>query len=169
MSGAPSTASPLVAGPLPGVPDRWRALMLWLLLLGEPGSTPARPDRRTDHLGQRSSACSACLAGWSPWPRLHFKERTVARGTWLDIVALVALLGYAAAMAFHVMQTTKRITQVYKVGPIPAVTLLAPICGLILFIWVEGALWRTIMKILGMPAISPYSPVHVAPPKCIPV
>ncbi|WP_406693423.1 hypothetical protein V5E97_20575 [Singulisphaera sp. Ch08] len=146
---------------LPGVPQQWRAVMLWLLLLGEPAFT--QPGLIGGLITWVKIISLFCLLGWVvSWVSIALKERTAARGNWLDIVALIALLGCIAAMVFHVMESTGRITQVYKVGPIPFVTLLALSCGVVIFLWIESALWRTIGKLGRAGDLAVLAGVHVA-------
>lgn len=146
---------------LPGVPERWRALMLWLLLLGEPGFT--QPGLIGGLITWVKIISLFCLLGWVvSWVAVALKERTAARGNWLDIAALAALIGSIAAMVVHVMESTGRITQIYKLAGIPVVTLLAVGCGLVIFVWVEAALWRTIGKFGQKADLAVLAGVHVA-------
>lgn len=88
-----------------------------------------------------------CLLGWvATWLSTALKERTVARGNWLDIAALAAIVGGIAAMLIKVLETSDRIP-VYKIGGIYTVTLLTAACLLVFFLWIEIALWSAIAKV----------------------
>ena len=85
-----------------------------------------------------------CLLGWVvSWLTTAFKQRLLAKGSWLDIAALVALLGGLATVLFRVLEHTERIP-VIRVGPTSVVGLLGLACLLTVFFWVEVGLWRAI-------------------------
>jgi len=146
---------------LPGVPERWRAILLWLLLFGEPAFT--QPGLLGGFITWIKIISLFCLLGWVvSWVAHAFKERTVAQGNWLDIAALVALIGSIVAMVFQVMETTGRITKIYSVGGTSAVAILAIICAAVLFIWVETTLWRTIGRLGNKSDLLILGGVHLA-------
>jgi len=146
---------------LPGVPEQWRATMLWLLLLGEPAFT--QPGLLGGLITWVKIISLFCLLGWIvSWVSTALKERTAARGNWLDIAALVALLGSLIAVVVHVMQSTGRIAQVYKVAGISVATLLAIGCGVVIFVWIESALWRTIRRFGRTADLAVLAGIHVA-------
>jgi hypothetical protein len=118
--------------------------MTWLFLLGEP--TITLPGLLGGLITWLKVVSLFCLVGWVvSWLATALKERTVARGNWLDVAALVALVGVVGTMLLRVLETTGKVP-VYKIAGVYTVTLLALLCGAILFLWVEGALWSAIRK-----------------------
>ena len=89
-----------------------------------------------------------CLLGWVvSWVSAALKERTVARGDWLDIAALAAIVGAVGTMLLSVLESTHRIAglqdrPVIYVGDAPG---RRSACA-ILFLWVESGLWATIRR-----------------------
>jgi ABC-type transport system involved in multi-copper enzyme maturation permease subunit len=130
---------------LPGIPGRWRPLLLWLLLFGEPSYM--KPDLFGAFIFWIKVIGLFGLLGWVlSWVSTALKERTAARGSWLDIAALVAILTGIGAIVLHVLQATGRIEHPYKVGSITLATALTFGAGLVLFLWIEATLWRTIRR-----------------------
>src|SRR6266576_2789514 len=92
---------------LPGVPERLRGLIAWMLLLGEPSLTTH--GLVGGLLSWVKVLSLFCLLGWVvSWVTTALKERTAARGNWLDIAALLALVGGLVAMVLNVMEATGR-------------------------------------------------------------
>ncbi|MBX6311829.1 MAG: hypothetical protein IRY99_02745 [Isosphaeraceae bacterium] len=125
------------AGPNPSVvPPAW---LEWLYVWGEPSVTDERwfggPITWLKVVGL------FCLLGWTASRILAaFKERRSARAGPFDIAAVAALIGALLAVALQVLQTSKQLPT-WQLGGISLVSILAGACGLILFAWVEKALW----------------------------
>jgi hypothetical protein len=142
-----SFALPLLWGQmfLQGVPDRLKSLMTWLFLLGEP--TVTMPGFLGALITWLKVVSLFCLLGWvCSWVASALRERKVARLSWLDIAALAAVGGGAVTMLIRVLETTQRIL-IYKLAGIYTVTLLTVICGAVLFVWVEHAIWSTVRRL----------------------
>ena len=135
---------------LQGVPVQYRPLMAWLYLLGEPTATIPGYTTLQAIVGGLITWVKVislfCLLGWVvSWLATALKERTVARGTWLDVAALAALVGAVGTLLMQVLETNKRIP-IYTIGGAYTVTVLGVAFGLILFLWVEKAVWSSIRK-----------------------
>lgn len=139
---------------LRAVPVQYRALMAWLYLLGEPTAMIAGYTPIMAIVGGLITWVKVislfCLLGWvASWLATALKERTVARGNWLDVAALASLVGAVGTLLLQVLETSKRmpVYKVGKVGGVYLVTLLAVVFGLTLFLWVEKAVWSSIRKL----------------------
>jgi ABC-type transport system involved in multi-copper enzyme maturation permease subunit len=132
---------------LEGVPAPFRAAMTWLFLLGEP--TVTVPGLLGALITWTKVISLFCLLGWvCSWIAAALRARNVAKGSWLDIAALIAVISGAGTMLLRVLETTERIS-VYKIQGtnIYIVTLLALICLGVILIWVEHAVWSTIRRL----------------------
>ena len=130
---------------LPGVPQPFRAAMAWATVLGEPLTSISGPLYGVILWVKIVSLF--CLLGWvASWLSAAFRERTVARGTWLDLAALVALAGAAGTVLLSVLEANQKIP-VYKIAGIYTVTLLGVLCAAILFAWVEAAVWSAVRRV----------------------
>ncbi len=135
----------------PAAPSFLHNAVAWLHLLGEPTRTIYGTTWTAALLGGLLTWVKVvslfCLLGWvASWLSTAFKERTVARGNWLDIAALAAIVGGIGTMLLRVLETSDRIP-VYKIGGIYTVTLLTAACLLIFFLWIESALWSAIARV----------------------
>ena len=124
-----------------GIPEWTRRL----LLLGEPTLTIPGP------LGALLTWIKVlsllCLVGWViAWVTTALKERSVARPSLLDVVALVALIGSLVPLMLSVLESTGRF-RLPPVGGVSAATLLALACGAVIFAWIETVLWTTIRRV----------------------
>ncbi|MDR3635395.1 MAG: hypothetical protein P4L84_16440 [Isosphaeraceae bacterium] len=120
-------------------------VLIWVRLFGDP--TITFPSLWGAALLWLKVVSLLCLVTWvATWVATAVKEWSSGRIRWLDYAALGGLfIGFGAA-ALQVLEQTKRV-QVYKVaGTIYLDTLLALCAGAILFLWVETALWRSIVK-----------------------
>lgn len=134
-----------------GLPRSLRAVINWLFVFGEPTNTILASDVWTMLLSGLITWLKVvsllCLLGWLlSWVAAALKERQVARGSWLDIAALVALVGGAGTMLLKVMEDTHRIP-VYKLGGFYTVNLMTAACLTVLFLWIETAIWRTVRRL----------------------
>jgi hypothetical protein len=128
-----------------GIPVWLLPTLKWLFLLGEPGVT--RPDLWGSLIDWFKVVSLVCLVGWVvSWLVAAFKERLLASGSWLDIAALLALVGAVVTVLLNVLEATGRLTAL-KLGPIAPVTVLGVACGAVLFVWAEAGLWRVIRRL----------------------
>jgi ABC-type transport system involved in multi-copper enzyme maturation permease subunit len=135
---------------LPGVPGRFRSLVAWLYVFGEPmantyGTTWWQALQSGLILWVKVLSLF-CLLGWVvSWLATALKERTVARGSWLDFAALGAVVLGVVTMLLRVLESTQRIP-IYKIAGVYTVTLLTALCVAVFFLWIETALWSAIAK-----------------------
>jgi len=151
---------------LQGVHGPYRPLMAWLYLLGEPMATIPPNTWLAALIGGLITWVKVislfCLLGWvASWLSASLKERTAARGTWLDYASLAALVGGVGAMLLRVMETNQRVP-VYKIGGIYSVTLLAAVCLGVLFLWVENAVWSAIRRLGRRSDVAVLFGIHLA-------
>src|SRR4051794_28720382 len=127
------------------IPVWLRPTISWLFLFGEPAISI--PGLLGGLITWVKVISLFCLLGWTvSWLTAALKERRVARGTWLDIAALVAVIGGLGTVLLRVLETTGRLSAV-NLGPVPLVTLLALVCGGVVFLWVEAGLWGAIRRL----------------------
>ncbi len=136
------SGAPPVAG---GLPIWLMNTLRWLYVFGDPELT------FPGFLGAVVTFAKVVglfsLAGWiGAWVVGAMKDRHAPKAKWLDIAALVSLIGCLASVTVGVLQTTKRISMV-GVGGVPLSYLVAAPFVLILFVWVERALWLTIARL----------------------
>jgi ABC-type transport system involved in multi-copper enzyme maturation permease subunit len=128
----------------PGAANRLRPLLTWLYVFGEP--TVTFPGLTGAVITWLKVISLFCLAGWTlSWLSAAIKERTTGRGSWLDIAALVAVVGTIGTVLLRVLETSEKIP-IYKIAGVYTVYLLAGLWMLIFFLWVETALWTAIRK-----------------------
>jgi hypothetical protein len=149
-----------------GPSSLWHRLLVWLIIYGDPAVVPLDPRipaAVTGLIVWLKVISLFCLLGWVvSWVTSALKERTVARGDWLDVAALVALIGGVGAMALRVMVATKRIESALMIGGVPLATLIGLSCGAVVFLWIEAALWRTVRKLGRRSDLAVLAGVHVA-------
>ncbi|QEH38196.1 hypothetical protein OJF2_67940 [Aquisphaera giovannonii] len=141
---AQATASP--AGQ--GVPSPWlRNFLFWAFLYGEPSIVP---DSGGGYLGGWlvwiRSISLLCLIGWvGYWLVTAIKERYLVRNRWYDYVALGAFFMIFVSVLLRTLEEAKQIPA-YKVGAFGLTTLLSYAVVLVLVLWAELGLWRTIRR-----------------------
>jgi hypothetical protein len=118
--------------------------LLWLFLYGEIGFHPG------GYLGGWLTWIKAisilCLVGWmGSWLLVAIKERYLARGKWYDYVALACLITIPIAVLIRTLEVTKQIPAL-NVGAMPLAPFVTSIILLLLAVWVEIGLWRTIRR-----------------------
>ena len=133
------------------LPKSLQIIMGWLYVFGEPTYTiqiSSLPTMLLAGLLTWAKVVSLfCLLGWVlSWVATALKERRVARGSWLDVAALAAVVGIGATMLVRVLETSDRL-KIYKIAGVYTVNLMAVTCGLVLFAWVEHAVWTTLRKL----------------------
>ena len=129
---------------LQGVPLQYRPLMNWLRVFGDTNITIL------GILGGLITWLKVislfCLLGWVvSWLATAAKERTVGRGGVLDYAALASIVGVVGTMLWSVLEGQKKVP-IYKIYDVYSLTLMAASCGVVLFLWAEVAIWRTIRK-----------------------
>jgi hypothetical protein len=126
------------------IPAWLRPTIAWLFVFGEPAYT--QRGLFGSFIVWLKVVSLFCLLGWVvSWLAAAFKQRKIANGSWLDIAALVAVVGGIASVLLRVLETTERIS-VIELGPISLVGLLGLASTLVVFFWVEAGLWRTIRQ-----------------------
>ena len=133
-----------------GFPERFRGIATWIYVLGEPMVTISSATASQALLGGFITWIKVIslftLLGWiASWLSTALKERTVAKGNWLDIALIVALVGGVGTMLLKVLESSEWIA-IYKIAGFYAVNILATIWFSIALLWLERALWSTIRK-----------------------
>ncbi len=132
-------------------PTALRNLITWLYLLGAPtqtfyGTTTVAILLQGLLLWVKVVGLF-CALGWAvSWVSAGLKARLIARGNWLDLTLLGAIIGGFATVLWVVLEQNHRIN-IYKVAGIPVVNVLSGLWSLIFFLWVESALWTTIGRL----------------------
>src|SRR3954451_4688753 len=91
------------------IPDWLRPTISWLFLFGEPAVSI--PGLLGGLITWIKVISLFCLLGWVvSWLVTALKERKVARGSWMDIAALAAVVGGAGTMLIRVLETTGRLS-----------------------------------------------------------
>jgi len=147
---------------LPGIPPRLVPTLMWLFVLGDPGVT----DNYYPFLGGlitwvKVVGIFALLAWVFSWVTAALRTRTRARADLLDIAALVALGGCLLAVVLNVLQTTGRVRPLV-VANIAIPQTLALVCGAVLLLWTERALWTSIRRIGRLSDALVLAGVHLA-------
>ncbi|HEV3164629.1 MAG TPA: hypothetical protein VGZ22_11425, partial [Isosphaeraceae bacterium] len=134
--------------PGPGVSKRLFSTLSWLFVYGEPSATVngfwGPPVTWLKVVALFS------LLGWvGGWVIAAIKERATAGSKWLNIAALVALLGGALAMLMHVLETTERISKfvLFIGGKQSVVSVLTFVCGIVILVWIERLVWASILRL----------------------
>ncbi len=84
------------------------------------------------------------LVGWLfAWLISGVKERLIAVGDWFDYVGIVGLALIPTNLLLRQMENMNRIG-VHSIGSVPMLTALWIACVVMIAIWVEMAIWRTI-------------------------
>ncbi len=132
----------------------------WLFVLGEPAFT--QRGLLGSFIVWLKVVSLFCLLAWVvSWLVTAIKQRLLAKGSWLDIAALAALVGGLATVLLRVMESTERIP-VFRVGPTSVVGLLGLACLLTVFLWVEAGLWRAIRRYGGGADLAVLLGIHAA-------
>ena len=149
------------AAPMPGAaPPAWlQQALAWLFLFGEPAVT--QPGLIGAAIEWLKVVSLICLFGWVvSWLTAALKERTVARGSWLDFAALAAGAGFVGSVLLRVLEENKRI-DAHEVAGIALSSFLGALCGLLVFLWVEWGLWRTIRRLGRWPDLLVLLGIHL--------
>jgi ABC-type transport system involved in multi-copper enzyme maturation permease subunit len=163
---------PLLWGQAPvaggSIPQWLRVVFQWLVIFGEPRMTV--PGLLGGLINWLKIISLFSLLGWlSAWLITAFKERIVARGSWLDFAALGALILAPVIVLLRVLELNSRIPT-YAFFPgilgIPEglllVSILAAICMAVFFIWLEAAMWRTLRRLGGPGDLLVLLGIHLA-------
>ena len=131
---------------MPGIDPRYVPTLQWLYLLGEPGISK---------LGLVGSLLTwtkvvgifALIAWLLSWVASAFRQREKTRGDWLDIAALTAVIVSLVPLVLNVLQSARGLKLPVLKGGIPLSTAIALICGLVVLVWTERALWTSIRRV----------------------
>lgn len=130
--------------PVSPLPPSLRTAMLWFQAFGEP--TVTIPGFFAGPLIWLKVISLFCLLGWiGSWLAAALRERNIGKGSWVDIAALVAIVGVIATTLLGVLERSERIP-IHKIGGVYTVTLLGASCAALLFLWVETAIWTAIRR-----------------------
>ena len=130
---------------VPGVPAVWAPAVKWLFVFGEPGvSIPGYPGGLITWI--KVVGLFALLAWVLSWVVATFRTRKRDKADWLDVAGLVALLGSVGAVVLNVLQNTGRMTA-STIGGYSIATVVALVCGGVILVWVERALWTSIARL----------------------
>ena len=126
------------------IPKWARNALLWLFLYGEPGFQTG--GLLGGWLTWIKSISILCLVGWmGSWLVTAIKERYLARGGWYDYVALAAALAIPIVVLIRTLEAAKQIPA-FAIASIPLPTLISLAVFVILALWIEIGLWRTIKR-----------------------
>ena len=130
---------------MPGVPAGWVPTLKWLFVYGEPGITiPGIAGGIITWI--KLMGLFALIAWLLSWVVSAYRTREKNRGDWLDIAALVAMIGCVAAVTLNVLQATGRLNAMNVRGHALS-TLIALGCGAVIILWTERALWTSIRRL----------------------
>ena len=133
------------AGPaVQNLPAWLRNALVWLFLYGDPRLSPG--GLLGGWLTWIKAISLLCLVAWvGSWLVTAIKERYLARGGWLDFAALGALLLIPITMLIRTLQAAKQIPDL-ALGTLPVTTLFAYVILVVLTLWIEIGIWRTIRR-----------------------
>ncbi len=130
---------------IPGLPAWLVPALKWLFVLGEPGVSTN--DVFGGFITWLKVVGLFAFIGWLlSWVVAAFRTREKAKADALDIAAAAALLGSLLAVVLNVLQTTGQL----KLLPFRGVTvptIIALVCGAVILVWTERALWTSIRRI----------------------
>ncbi len=142
------------------VPKWLRNTLLWLFLYGEPAyQTGGLLGGWLTWIKAISLLCFLCWIG--VWLMKAIKEGLLARGRWYDMVALAAAFVIPASVLVRTLESTKQL-KVYQVGSLPLAILGIYIALLVLAIWAEIGLWRTIRRLGRTADLMVLAGIHLA-------
>jgi hypothetical protein len=130
---------------LPGVPAWLFPIEEWLFVLGDPAySVPGVLGGFITWL--KVVGLFALLAWVFSWVAAAIRTRDRSRTDFLDVAALVALLGCLGSVVLNVLQSTKRI-QPLNLGGYSVSSTIALAFGAVILLWVERSLWTSIRRL----------------------
>jgi ABC-type transport system involved in multi-copper enzyme maturation permease subunit len=117
----------------------------WLLIWGDPSATLEGPLGGLITFAKIVGLFS--LLGWvGGWVVGAIKDRNAPKAKWLDLAALISLLGCLVAVVIATLQSTKRLPAI-NIGGFTLAAVVAVPFLVVLFVWVERALWMTIGRL----------------------
>ena len=145
---------------MPGIPAWLVPTLKWLFVFGEPGVST------NDALGGfitwlKVVGLFALIAWLLSWVVAAFRTRDRAKADALDIAALVALGGSLFTVVLNVLQSTEQVRKLV-VASISIPNTLALICGGVILVWTERALWTSIRRIGSGTDAMVLGGIHVA-------
>lgn len=149
------------ANPAAGDVPRWlRTTLLWLFLYGEPAFQTG--GLLGGWLTWIKGISLLCFVGWiGYWLTKAVKEGYLARSRWYDYVALAALLMIPVTVMIKTLEATKQLP-VYSVASVPFAALVTYVALLVLTLWAEVGLWRTLRRYGRYPDILVLLGIHLA-------
>ena len=130
---------------MPRVPGLDDPVEEWLFVLGDPAfSVPGFLGGFITWL--KVVGLFALLAWVLSWVSAAIRTREKSRTDYLDVAALVALLGCLGSVVLNVLQTTKRI-QPLNVSGYSVSSTIALAFGAVILLWVERSLWTSIRRL----------------------
>jgi hypothetical protein len=140
---------------------RWlRNVLLWLFLYGEPGwQTGGLLGGWLTWIKAISLLSFVCWVGY--WLVKAIKEGYLCRGRWYDLVALAAAFMIPVTVLVRTLEAAKQLP-VYLVGSIPLAALVTYFALLVLALWVELGLWKTVRRFGRYPDIMVLFGIHLA-------
>jgi hypothetical protein len=145
---------------VPPALSRWFSTIMWFYVWGEPAATI--PGLKGAFLTWVKVAGLFCLLGWiAGWVVAAIKERAGRRGNWLDILALVAVIGGALSVLLRVLEATQRLPT-YSVLGYPVAGVIAIVSGVVVLIWIEKALWASILRLGNVVDLYVLAGMHLA-------
>lgn len=147
---------------LAGVPERFKPIISWLFLFGEP--TITLPGLMGGLIQWVKVISLFCLLGWvTSWLAAALKERTGKALNVLDVAALAALVGGAATMLMKVLEQTERIPVYIVPGTkIYYVWIFGGLCLAVLILWIEAAVLSAIARLGGKVDVLVLVGIHLA-------
>ncbi len=147
--------------PAAGEVPRWlRNTLLWFFLYGEPMFQTG--GLLGGWLTWIKAISLLCFIGWiGSWLVKAIKEGFLGRGRWYDFVALAAMLMIPATVLVRTLESIKQLP-VYTAGSVPIAALITYFALLMLVLWAEFGLWRTIRRFGRYPDILVLVGIHLA-------
>ena len=145
---------------LMGAPKQYQNLMGWMYAFGEPNVMAF------GYVGALLTWLKVvslfCLLGWSAsWVSRALKERIVFRKSFLDLLLLFLIVGWIGSQLWHQFELAKRIP-IYRLLNIRVYDLMANACLVALFLWLEGVIWKTIVRLGRRADVLVLLGIHVA-------
>ena len=129
----------------PALPAPLLNFLKWMFVLGEP--TVTQSGALAGPITWMKVIGLFCLLGWaSAWVVTAIKERAVRKAPWLDVLALLAVIGMMGSVLLRVLETTKRIPILHVSGQL-ATSLLGAVCALVIVVWAERLIWSVILRL----------------------
>ena len=155
QAGAPRT-------PIIEIPHWLQATIAWLFVWGDPVSLPSNSPWAPWMLWIKAISLLS-LVGWlGSWLVTAIRERYLIRNRWYDYAALIAIIFMPLTMLLRTLEIAKQVpTYNLAATTIPVATLMAYLIILVLGLWVELGVWRTIRRFGRYPDVLVLIGIHV--------